>query len=171
MPELDRFKKGLEEYGMTIESLMDWFYCGNNKDKQHYFFNHYPDGELPEKEENCVCGTPILVNHYLTDGKDNIIICGGCCISNFTDIKMGKCCLNCHKNHKNRNTDFCNKCRYLKFCSDCKTEVPKWETRCKPCKYDSEECGCGVAKKRGYLQCYACKVSRDQYWRMMNDIK
>lgn len=158
MPELDKFKKGLEEYGMSIESLMDWFYCGNNREKKQYFFNHYPDGKLPEKEDQCICGTPILVNHYLTDGKDNIIICGGCCISNFTDIQMGKCCLNCHKNHKNRNTEYCNNCRNLNFCSDCKTQVNRWKLKCDPCLLSSVKCECGKSKKEGYKRCYTCNI-------------
>lgn len=152
-----RLVDGIEEYGLEYAVVTsEWFYCGDSSNNQDKFFAHYPDCQLPSLEKHCVCGQSINVNHYITDGSESILVMGSCCIRKYTNIKMTKVCINCHANHKNRKTDYCNNCRDLKFCQQCKRAVNNWETKCRGCIISSTECNCGKYKKAGFIRCFHC---------------
>lgn len=161
-----RLVNGFAEYGLDYYEVMkSWFYCGDSSNNQDRFFAHYPDCEIPKREERCVCGQTINVNHYITDGSGSIVVMGSCCIRNYTNIKMTKVCINCHANHKNRTTDFCNICRKLQFCVQCKRVVNKWEIRCQGCILSSTKCKCGKSKKAGYKRCYHCTQNMKEVYK------
>ena len=102
-----QFKNGLwEKYEMKMEDLDNWQYCGGDGSgkKSHYKYwkLNFGDYQLPEHENNCVCGHYIKENCYITDKtKKELIILGNCCIKKFMK-NSGRTCEDCGKPHRNK---------------------------------------------------------------------
>ena len=128
------FVRGLEDHGLTLKTVLDnWIYCGSNEEKgRKKFYSVYPGCELPEKEERCICGHPITIQHYITDNEGGVLVIGSECINNFLHFSKAKRCSKCKQTHKNRITDLCNDCR-------------------------KHICDCGKKKSEQYKRCYSCQ--------------
>ena len=128
----DGFKKGLIEYGLSLEDIKSWEYCGGN---ENIYFNDFVKnfGHMahPEREDNCVCGHKIVTNCYITN-KDftptkkmkkiqyqnkeiPILIVGSCCVKQFMEGTKLKCEV-CGKLHRR------NKCK-TNLCSQCDKKI------------------------------------------------
>jgi len=111
----ERFLKGLAEYNLTQDDIVNsgWCYCGGNQGSHHNYFKIFFNNkvDLPLQEHNCVCGHYIVENCYITDGK-GILALGNCCIKRFLpQDKSGRTCRVCKKPHKNRKDNLCHNCR------------------------------------------------------------
>jgi hypothetical protein len=128
----DGFEKGLIEYGLSLEDIQSWEYCGGN---ENAYFNDFVKmfGHMahPECEVNCVCGHKIVTNCYITN-KDftptkkmkkiqyqnkeiPILIVGSCCVKQFMEGTKLKCEV-CGKLHRR------NKCK-TNLCSQCDKKI------------------------------------------------
>jgi hypothetical protein len=130
-----RFIKGLESYGLTYEEIKsnNWKYCGGNEGRHlNYFKLCYKKSELPEHDNECVCGHHIVENCYITDGKE-LLILGNCCIKKFIP-KNTRTCEKCEKPHKNRIVNRCNDCR-TGICDKCNKECSCFYKKCYKCRF------------------------------------
>ncbi len=135
-----RFIDGLKEYGLTIEDIKNWKYCGGNHEQHlRYYKLCFPKSKkTPEPVYQCVCKHPIIENCYITDGQKNVLILGNCCIKRFIE-KSGRTCSNCEQPHKNRKNNLCNKCREKDqgSCSICKKPCLKASYKyCRECYFN-----------------------------------
>ena len=113
-----KFIEGLKQYNLTYEEVNNnWKYCGGDHDHHwSYFRLVYPQKQLPEHKEKCVCDHDIERNCYITDGNE-IIVIGSCCIKRFM-THNARTCGKCDKPHKNRIVNLCNSCKN-KYCHEC----------------------------------------------------
>jgi hypothetical protein len=124
-----RFIAGLAEYGLTLEDMKKWKYCGGDTSShQRYFSMVYPNKHVPAKVKQCICGVKIIENCYITNAefgadylvktlknpKDSnesaLLIIGNCCIKKFV-AKKGRTCEDCEEPHQNRIDNKCKDCR------------------------------------------------------------
>jgi hypothetical protein len=154
------FKEGLEKIGLMPEDLN----------------NYIEDYSTRNREDtNCVCGHFIIhvkrlkpkTNYYILDmEKNNKIIAlkiGSCCIKKFMpEGTLGNHCLKCDKTHRNRITDYCNKCRDTCIMEECSSKAtigvlcnlhynlqnPRPPNKCKTC---GKCCG-------NFIRCFQCNV-------------
>ena len=152
---LDKFKKGLEKYGLRYDDVINNYrYCGGDYDHHlNYFLLSYKYYEKPNKKFNCICDHVIKRNCYITNG-DNMLVLGNCCIKRFI-LNSSRTCEVCGEGHKNRKDNKCNNCR-RNLCEVCgkehKNEMVK---RCNNCRKGL----CDICDKRikdNYTKCYDC---------------
>jgi len=129
-----QFIKGLKEYNLTPEDMINWRYCGGRNGQQRHA-NYYkmacPNDDLPDLVDRCICGHKITENCYITNEYE-IIILGNCCIKRFLpDENSGRTCEVCKKPHKNRKNNRCNDCR-VGLCNECGKECGDYKT-CAKC--------------------------------------
>ena len=108
----NKFIKGLENHGLTDDDIKNsgWKYCGGRTGRHlNYFKLCFPNEELPDKVNECVCGHYIEENCYITNG-DGILILGNHCIQKFIE-KSSRTCEDCGEPHKNRKDNRCHNCR------------------------------------------------------------
>ena len=131
----DHFLKGLKEYNLTYEEILNggWKYCGGYKGRhRNYFLIACPDDDFPKQKSHCVCGHKIEENCYITNG-DEILILGNCCIKKFIP-KSGRTCEICGESHRNRKVNRCNYCR-IGICDDCGKSIKERYKICYNCKF------------------------------------
>jgi len=122
-----QFEKGLYDYGLTMEDMKKFYYCGGNIGCHHnYFIKSCPNDDLPDLVDRCVCNHLIRENCYVTDGE-RILIVGNCCIKRFLPKEnSGRTCEICRQPHRNRKDNKCNNCRKGKgMCIICKKSTFK----------------------------------------------
>lgn len=116
-----RFLTGLNKYKVSYDDIVNnWYYMGGEKGHHlNYFRKHYPNDEIPEHSNNCICGHKIKNNCFITDGVFVLSI-GESCINKFTPVR-NKMCEMCGSRHRNRKDNICNKCRmkFKKELKDC----------------------------------------------------
>jgi len=111
-----KFINGLTERGLSMYDIQDnWKYCGGDKAGRHlnYYKLNFPDDslrDLPEWTNECVCGHRIQENCYLTNGKNDFIVLGNCCVKRFVP-KSGRTCECCGAPHRSRKDNKCKTCR------------------------------------------------------------
>ena len=141
----NQFKKGLSEFGFTMEDMKRFYECGGDKtfnpNRLKRFTQICPNDDLPEKTDKCICNHKIKENCYITDGE-SIIILGNCCIKRFLPKEnRGKFCEICKKQHRNTKDNRCNDCRKIHLvkggeCIICKKTTFKTEYKyCLDCFY------------------------------------
>lgn len=127
---------------------------------KHYF----PNRPMPQPTEVCVCKQKHLrYNCYITDGNEVIII-GRICMYQFIKKAkdyMKKKCSKCFQTHRNRNDNYCKKCRVIvKEEEEQKKEEEEQKKKEEEEKQREEErklkCPCGYNKKPEYEICYYC---------------
>lgn len=141
----ENFKKGLKELGLTFDEVKTkWKYCGGDTSDRSYFMLYHKNKELPkiEKKYHCICGTKIIRQYYITDGKGRYLVIGSTCKENFID-NSGRNCDKCGERHRNRLINRCNFCKNL-FCDNCGNKKSKnYYKMCYKCyrqeKKDDEE--------------------------------
>ena len=135
-----RFIKGLKKYGLTFEEVnKHWKYCGGNRGRHlNYLKLNFKDIDLPEPENECVCGQRIKENCYIIDdAEERILVLGNCCIHKFIE-KCGRTCKICGEPHKNRIVNRCHQCR-IGICDVCDRKCnPKYKT-CWKCTFDKNQ--------------------------------
>jgi hypothetical protein len=142
-----RVLENLKKYGINdLEEFKKFKYCGGDRSRHlNYWKLVMGATELPQHEDECVCGTAIVENCYITrDGIDcvELLILGNCCIKKFMPSgKIGRTCEDCGARHKNRKINKCNQCK-RGICLKCF------------CNFESDN------ENRTY--CYTCKPS---FWR------
>ena len=112
-----RFIDGLKEYNLTKDEIKDWTYVGGghttdarlNTILNQTFKIHFPDSDVPELEHTCVCGHPIQLNAFISDGE-RILVLGSCCVKRFTATGIKKTCRKCKKPYRGSYLD-CSACR------------------------------------------------------------
>ena len=110
----ERFKRGWEELGLTMEELDEWEYCGG--DFGHhlvYYKAKFPNRPFPEHEWFCICKKDIKKNIYITNKKRDTVLVIGCdCGEHFIPggVKK-KRCVQCGEPTRNRKDNLCNHCR------------------------------------------------------------
>jgi len=136
MPSVEltnRFIKGLKEYNLAYDEMVNWKYCGGNRGRHLSNFKLCCKGEeLPNKVYECICGHAIIENCYITNG-DEILVLGNCCIKRFIE-KSDKTCEICEEPHKNRKVNRCNKCR-IGICDDCGKKCDEDYKKCYSCAF------------------------------------
>ena len=135
----ERFIKGLKEYNLTFEEITngDWKYFGGDNGNHYRYFQMAKNEKdnLPEHEDECVCGVKIKHNCYITNGKE-ILILGSCCIKRFMPPDCsGRTCEICGKPHRNRINNRCNDCR-IGICNDCGKAISKSYAKCYHCQFN-----------------------------------
>lgn len=61
----------------------------------------------------CLCEQNIIYHHWIKHIKnEDYQLVGSCCIDKFMNVK-GKSCMDCHKSHNNRKSNYCNECRII----------------------------------------------------------
>jgi len=164
-----RFLTGLKQYNLTYEEIVNsnWRYVGGdggevarnlfmngtyfqikkedskyNRCHLNYWILCFPNEELPDYTDRCVCDHPIIENCYISNKDDSeILVLGNCCIERFIPLK-GRTCKLCTASHKNRKVNLCNECRLL--CTDCKTTINnKKDVKCEKCVDKDYQFQCG----------------------------
>jgi len=107
-----RFENGLKKFGVTMDDLKNFKYCGGDKGTHlNYYKICFPHEDLPDEEEKCICGHRISENCYITNGNVCLTI-GNCCIKKFISPDQQKrTCKKCGKVHRNRKDNYCRVCR------------------------------------------------------------
>lgn len=174
-----RFLNGLRNYNLTYEEIINsnWKYAGGNR-RHHlnYFCLCFGSVEyLPDYTDECVCGHYIEENCYITDGKDDFMVVGNCCIQKFIPLagrtcelcdnphqnrKKNRCnecrekiCDKCDASHTNKTTKKCNKCSNFKSCKYCFVKIKKRDEVCEECYYHLIPCKtCNKIEKVFYSQ-------------------
>ena len=131
-----KFKRGLEEHGLTIDDMANWKYYGGNRGRHfNYWKISRDEGEnLPEHTNKCICDHYIQENCYITDDSE-ILILGNCCIKKFIS-KSGRTCGICGEPHQNTSVNRCGTPT-----SGCR------KGRCDSCGRDCQD---------NYAKCYIC---------------
>jgi len=168
----DGFEKGLSMYGLSLEDIKSWEYCGGNENSpSESYFNDFVKkfGHMahPECQYNCVCGHKIVTNCYITN-KDftpinkmkkiqyqnkqiPILIVGSCCVKQFMEGTKLKCS-RCTKTIQRRNK--CSKA----LCTSCKNErqmeINELERKKKSEYKQCMDCNNTVLSK--YNRCFTC---------------
>ena len=113
--------------------------CGSNTGEGvEQFKKVFPNREIPERKNSCICGHTINKNYYITDG-DVILVLGSVCIKRFK-TNMHSSCENCGIPHKNRKDNKCKKCRVIekirkKTCEDCGNQHKnRKDNKCNNCR-------------------------------------
>ena len=90
-----RFINGLAEYGLTEEDIKKWRWCGStsNGGEYGYWKAWFPDQLPPDPVDHCICGQKIIVQHWITDGEEFLVI-GSECRYKFLYYR-GKTCAMC----------------------------------------------------------------------------
>ena len=168
-----RFLTGLKQYNLTYEEIVNsnWRYVGGdggevarnlfmngtyhkikkedskyNRCHLNYWILCFPNEELPDLTDRCVCDHIIIENCYIANEDDSeFLVLGNCCIERFIPLK-GRTCKLCKASHKNRKVNLCNECRL--FCTDCKTTInTKKDVKCEKCVDKDNEFQCGNCEK------------------------
>jgi len=134
----ERFINGLKNYNLTKEEIKDWTFAGDDNKGFSYFKTLFPDKDLPEHKEKCVCSVNIKRNSFITNGTD-LLVLGACCVKKFTLTGTKRTCRLCKEPHKNRSNNLCNGCR-VKF-NSCDV--------------------CDKIIKQPYKSCYKCFKNKD----------
>lgn len=129
-----RFLTGLKDiYDLTFEDIKNWEYAGSDSPNNKYYRLRFPKStKLPEHEDNCVCGHPIIKNCYITDDR-RVLVVGSCCVEKFMPNGLKRLCSQCDKPHRNRKINKCNDCR-KGYCDDCNTTIDYKYKICYWCK-------------------------------------
>ena len=119
-------------YGLSLEDIKSWEYCGGNENIYfHDFVKKFGHMAHSECEDKCVCGHKIVINCYIRN-KDftptknmkkiqyqnkeiPILIVGSCCVKQFMEGTKLKCEV-CGKLHRR------NKCK-TNLCSQCDKKI------------------------------------------------
>lgn len=115
-----------------------WFYAGGSEGSRLEYFNQVaPKGSsTPAASSNCMCGTKIKENCYITDDFGDLsryAVVGSCCIKKFLgQERQKKTCPTCGEPHSRRSTPYCYNCE-PKRCLDCNCEIEKRFSRCYRC--------------------------------------
>jgi len=137
MEESDLYKRfliGLKDiYDLSFNDIKSWEYAGNNDSGKIYYYLRFPKSKkLPEYEDKCICGHPIIKNCYITDGR-RILVLGSCCVEKFMPNGIKRRCSECHQPHRNRKINKCNECR-IGYCDICNTTIDPFYKTCYWCK-------------------------------------
>jgi hypothetical protein len=182
-----KFTEGLEMLNYTEKDVRNWksvgcgeSYEGDKNNQQHNYHQyvewinwcnkkgfHYMKDE-PEWEHNCVCGTKIKHNYYITpnddrEGLKHLLVTGSCCINHFLEDGISRHCDKCRQPHKNRKDNICNECRLIEknkpICKDCKKFIDGKYLRCFDCmKKSTHKCiRCDKMIDKKYKYCFNCK--------------
>ena len=128
-----RFVAGLERLGLSEDEVSNhWKYCGKEDPLTLrgsigspastcvYFAQSFPDAATrpqPLRAAHCICGTPILINTYITPKQPStplrVLVIGSCCRLQFINGAAGKTCGTCGACHLNRLDNFCKGCREI----------------------------------------------------------
>ena len=151
--KLERFKTGLEQYGLDFEEVKKWKYCGYYTATGYWerAFPNKPRPQLELDEHQCPCGQwlqniPLITDSFDYD-KARFLPIGECCLKAFV-IKHSQTCMSCGEFHKSRLDNFCKSCRTKETKKEVKTVLKKTpkENECNDCR---KKCG-------GYQRCYQC---------------
>ena len=130
-----QFIKGLKNYGLNYDDVINWKYCGGDTGRHLNYFILCCNDNLPEWTNECVCGHSIKENCYVTDGE-NLLILGNCCIKKFIP-KSSRTCEKCNEPHKNRTVNRCNKCR-KGVCDKCNNTCNEKYKKCYNCAFSNK---------------------------------
>jgi len=135
----DKLLKGFLLLGLNEKQVYELEYCGGNCGSRiNKFYKMFPNIELPEYRNKCVCEHDIQENCYVTDHeRKHIYVIGNCCIRRYLPNGTKSICELCKACHKNRKSNLCNNCRIK--CKYCKITINKDENYCDVCK-DLMEC-------------------------------
>lgn len=106
-----RFITGLKKYRIEYEDIKkNWYYIGGESGHHlNYFRRHYGNEEIPQHNNNCICGHKIKNNCFISNGE-YVLSIGESCINKFVP-KKNKICEDCGKKHRNRKDNLCLVCR------------------------------------------------------------
>lgn len=136
----ERFIKGLKNYSLTKEEIQGWYYVGGGHTQNtrmnallnQIFFSHFPTSPVPELENECVCGHPIQLNAFISDGE-RILVLGSCCVQRFVTTGIKKTCRKCKRPYKGCYLE-CPTCRPVfgaqKVCKHCGTVIRRFCPTC-----------------------------------------
>jgi hypothetical protein len=157
-----RFLNGLAEYGMTEEDIKKWRWCGSSVNPDGYWAECFPNQLPPDPVTKCICGQSILVQHWITDGNEFLVI-GSECKNKFM-VFGGKTCAMCGEPHKNRKDNHCKECRGLiKQQEKEKIEKMRIEREIQEKWNKKHLCGCGRTMNMNgtdFKQCWSCFQKR-----------
>lgn len=110
-----RFLEGLKKYNLKLEEIKNpekWKPRGGSQGPgKRYFEQCFPDWELPEQQDHCVCGHAIKDNRYLyNEETDRFLVLGNCCIKRFLPQTGTRRCQDCNEPHKRRTGNLCKDC-------------------------------------------------------------
>lgn len=96
--------------------LNEWSFVGGDcAFRRMKFKTLYPDKQIPEHVDECICGHKIKENCYIRNTiTDNLIIIGDSCLQLFINnngTTKTTNCISCGKKHNNRSDSWCNICR------------------------------------------------------------
>ena len=114
-----RFLEGLKRYNLKFEEIKNpqkWKPRGGNQGAgKRYFEQCFPDWEMPEQQDSCVCGHRIKDNRYLyNEETDRFLVLGNCCIKRFLPQTGTKRCEDCNEPHKRRKVNLCEDCERVR---------------------------------------------------------
>jgi len=114
-----RFLDGLKSYNLKFEEIKNpekWKPRGGNHGAgKRYFEQCFPDWELPDQQNRCVCGHPIKNNCYLYNEEiDRFLVLGNCCIKRFLPDTGTRRCQDCNEPHKRRKSNLCEECERVR---------------------------------------------------------
>jgi hypothetical protein len=165
-----RFCDALVKKGVL--NIDEWEYCGGNENSPSFaylddfvkFFGHMG---MPLDVSNCICGTRITYNCYITSKTEQnisieqvkyngrhipILIVGSCCIKHFMDGTKLKC-EQCGELHRR------NKCE-KNLCLPCKKErdlnIKREQERKRTMHRDCMDCFKEI--KKPFFRCYNCNI-------------
>ena len=134
---LSQFQSGLmANYGMTLQDLNSWSYCGGDRGAHLKYFMLCNTGAMlqtPPHMDSCVCGHDIVHNCFIKN-EDNtrMLVLGNCCIKKFMR-QSGRTCEVCGMSHRNSSVNRCNGCRLRPQCNSCGCSIARNNRRCYPC--------------------------------------
>jgi len=136
----EKFMKGWNEYDLPSKNTNDWKYAGGNTGRHlNYYKILYPNDDLPERQDNCVCGHFIVENCYI-EYQGYFAVLGNCCIKRFIE-KCNRTCEICGATHKSRTHNRCKDCKIKK-------EPPKFR--------NCLSCNIRIEYEPRKTKCYMC---------------
>ena len=137
-----RFANGLKEYGLTIEDMDNWWYCGSSSSRDggtRHYLNTFPNAPFPKHKEHGICSQKITGNCYITNfEKTQVLIVGSCCIKKFLPKGHNRIkCSNCNNVNTRRIGDTCKECSQGK-CDYCLKKCSYNKTTCFDCSQNPE---------------------------------
>lgn len=171
------FKNGLIERGLEFDNVKNWEFCGS-RDNFHflYFKKCFPNYDLPEFKNVCVCGQILYVNNgyirkdqtVLTpdEATNEFLIIGICCTKHFIETGIKRLCDTCkapHRSHYSTIGNTCIKCRKI-LKNDQRPFKKQFKNVCKEIRAAKE-------KQKIQLAAAQIKAAQEEADRVIADLK
>ena len=172
MTKFERFKKGLEDYNLTYDEIINsgWNYCGGNFDSHRNYYTLRFGAEEPLLPHNseCVCGQKGLVNNgYICNKEEtDFLVLGSCCVKQFMpEGRGGRTCEVCGKGHKRYTRNVCKDCEKFQ-----RKVNGKWKNL-KTMKCETENCNKIINHSTWRKKCRNCYHRSTLKDKLIKDLK